>query len=316
MATAQAPTLPFYLVDAFATQPFSGHLAAVVLCPPVPAAGPSTKAMQRIAAELRMETAFVRTPGESDGGDPLSVRYFTPLAESDGGGHAVVASYVALLDAGQLAVGEGETRSLRQQGRRGTIDVQVHRRAAGAPVVTTRFEQLHFGAALERDEVAAALRIPDSAIVHAPRLVQPGDSGPIGVVALAQATTLHGAKPDFPALASLSRRRAFQGLAVFARPGVEASSAVTARFFYPAVRPDEDVVSGAGLAGIGAYAVRERLLPCVVETTIHTEQGHAFGRPNRASVTVRATGGAVSRVEVAGEGVVTARGALRPPQGL
>jgi hypothetical protein len=77
-------------------------------------------------------------------------------------------------------------------------------------------------------------------------------------------------------------------------------------------RGDEDVVSGAALAAVCAYAVRERLLACVGDATFQTDQGHALGRPNKAQVTVRAEAGQIADIKVRGRGVVVASGEFVP----
>jgi PhzF family phenazine biosynthesis protein len=115
-------------------------------------------------------------------------------------------------------------------------------------------------------------------------------------------------------LAALSRRRGILGLALFAQPGLHPKSALTARFFFPAVGPDEDVVSGAAVAAICAYGVRERLLACVGETTFQTDQGHALGRPTRAHVSVRTESGQLANLRVRGRGTVSAHGLFSPPE--
>jgi trans-2,3-dihydro-3-hydroxyanthranilate isomerase len=93
-----SPTLPFYLVDAFAERPFSGNVAGVVF----DADGLSDSQMQRIASEIHAsETAFL-----SRGNDlhrPPLVRWFTPAAEVGFCGHATLASAHALHEAGCLS---------------------------------------------------------------------------------------------------------------------------------------------------------------------------------------------------------------------
>ena len=88
---------------------------------------------------------------------------------------------------------------------------------------------------------------------------------------------------------------------------------MTVRFFFPAVGPEEDIVSGAALAAACAFGVRERLLTCVGEATFQTDQGHSLGRPNQAQVIVRAEAGQIAEIRVRGRGVVVARGELLLP---
>lgn len=81
--------LPIFVVNAFASGPFAGNPAAVV----VTEAPLSETLMQNIAAQNNLsETAFV-TLGEQ----PLALRWFTPTVEIDLCGHATLAAAHVLL---------------------------------------------------------------------------------------------------------------------------------------------------------------------------------------------------------------------------
>lgn len=87
--------LPFALIDAFASRPFTGNAAAVCLL-----SEPRDPTwMQAVAAELaQSETAFVCARAE--GG--FDLRWFTPTCEEDLCGHATLASAHALWGWGVL----------------------------------------------------------------------------------------------------------------------------------------------------------------------------------------------------------------------
>jgi trans-2,3-dihydro-3-hydroxyanthranilate isomerase len=287
----------FYVVDAFSDRPFCGNPAIIV----PDAAGLSDRAMQALAAEMRMEAGFVLPP-TSDGAD-LRVRFFSPGAEVDVSGHVTVAVYAAL----QAAAALPTTPHVRQESRAGVHPVELDggwvTLALGRPV---------FGQALDRREVAEVFRVGEAALAPgpAPRAVTCGV--PFVVTGIIDSRVLGSIVPDMARVAALSRRRGVLGVAAFALPGLHPQSALTARFFFPAVGPDEDVVSGAALAAICAYAVRERQLTCIGETTFQTDQGHSLGRPNRAHVTVRTEAGQLTDLRVRGRGTVVASGEFSP----
>jgi PhzF family phenazine biosynthesis protein len=301
--TSTVAARPFYIVDAFSDRPFGGNPAVVV----TEADGLSDAAMRALAAELRMEAGFVLPP--TAGGD-LRLRFFSAGGELDLSGHVTIAAYAALAAAGRLPSGP----LVRQESRAGVLEVALEADDAAAPWVTLDVGRPRFGAALERKEVADALRVGDAALAPglAPRVVTCGV--PIGVAGMADPPALQAATPDLVRLAALSRRRGILGLALFAQPGLHPRSALTARFFFPAVGPDEDVVSGAAVAAICAYGVRERLLTCVGEATFQTDQGHALGRPTRAHVSVRTEGGQLANLKVRGRGAVSAQGTFQPAE--
>ena len=83
--------MKYYIVDAFAEQPFGGNPAGVVL---LDGDFPSDKFMQQVAAEFRYsETAFVKRHSAQE----FTVRYFTPCGEVDLCGHATIATFGMML---------------------------------------------------------------------------------------------------------------------------------------------------------------------------------------------------------------------------
>ncbi len=292
----------FYIVDAFTDTPYRGNPAVIV----PEADGLSEQAMKSLATELRMEAGYVLRPSTPDA--DLRVRFFSPGGEVDLSGHVTVATYAALAALGTLPAGP----KVRQETRAGVIEVALEAGGAAGPWVTLGFGRPLFGTAVDRREVLAALRTGDASLLpgHSPRVVTTGV--PLAIAAMRDPRALGAVVPDLVELTALSRRRGVLGIAIFARPGLHPQSALTARFFFPVVGPDEDVVSGAALAAIAAYAVKERLLVCVGETSIQTDQGHAMGRPNRATVVVRAEAGQLADLRVRGQGVIVASGEFAP----
>lgn len=90
--------LPYYHVDAFTAQPFSGNPAAVILLDPGVALEDCT--LQQLAAEFNLsETAFVRPLEEGrdfSTGSKFSLRWMTPTTEVKLCGHATLATAHAL----------------------------------------------------------------------------------------------------------------------------------------------------------------------------------------------------------------------------
>src|SRR5206468_12129464 len=76
--------IPYYQLDAFASELFAGNPAGVCLV----AGFPAKDVMQKIAAENRhSETAFVVARADGD----FDLRWFTPIVEDDLCGHATLA---------------------------------------------------------------------------------------------------------------------------------------------------------------------------------------------------------------------------------
>ena len=82
-------SIPYYHIDSFSSELFSGNPAGVCLVP----AFPAKDVMRKIAAENRhSETAFVVARGDGD----FDLRWFTPVVEDDLCGHATLAAAYAL----------------------------------------------------------------------------------------------------------------------------------------------------------------------------------------------------------------------------
>ena len=121
-------------VDAFASGPFTGNPAAVLVVDQMP----SDDWMQSIATENNLsETAFC-TPEDTGGGAPVwQLRWFTPAAEVDLCGHATLATTHVLYQQRLLEPDEParfETRSGRLVGRQRGETLWLDFPATGRPV--------------------------------------------------------------------------------------------------------------------------------------------------------------------------------------
>lgn len=207
-------SLRYCIVDAFATRPFSGNPAAVVLLDDWPDSG----WLQNVAMEMNLsETAFVVPQDRLYG-----LRWFTPKVEVDLCGHATLAAAKALADMGRLADGSAVdfmTRSgILRAVRRGDqyeldFPVKVEQPTELPPNL---IESLHVEAQYTgRNEFDY-------------------------LVAVESERTVRAVKPDFKRLATVDCR----GVIVTARSD-DARFDFVSRFFAPASGVDEDPVTGS-----------------------------------------------------------------------
>ncbi len=226
--------LPLYVVDAFATAPFTGNPAAVVILPAEQA--PSEAWMQAVAAEMKhSETAFVQPLATAH--PSFSLRWFTPAAEVQLCGHATLATSHALWSTGRAAQDEPlifETLSGRLTCLR-TAHGAIRMDFPSTPPEASRLPQgLLEGMGLDdvvsswRSRFDYLLELPDRQAVEAVR-------------------------PDFRALHVLAAR----GIMVTARDDVGGVDFVS-RFFAPGVGVDEDPVTGSAHCALAPFWV-ERL---------------------------------------------------------
>ncbi|MBM4131505.1 PhzF family phenazine biosynthesis protein, partial [bacterium] len=86
--------IPFHIVDAFASRPFTGNPAAII-----PNASCLTEAeMLQITGELSMEAGFVLPPDNPRA--DLKLRFFTRRREAALSGHVVIAAFASMADRG------------------------------------------------------------------------------------------------------------------------------------------------------------------------------------------------------------------------
>lgn len=213
---------PFYLIDAFADQPFTGNPAAVVILDDE--ADPDW--MQAVAGEMKQsETAFVEP--RSDG---WGLRWFTPGAEVDLCGHATLASAHVLWHHRSVAMD-----TLRFHTRSGVLG--AHREAGD------RIE-LDFPA----NPVVAAISPADLGDILGAEPLRVGRGGGDLIVEVDDEAAVRRLNPDLTRIAQLPLR----GVVVTALAN-ESSADFVSRCFYPALGVAEDPVTGSAHTALAPY---------------------------------------------------------------
>src|SRR5213593_3785575 len=112
---------PFVLLDVFTDRPLAGNPLPVV----TQASGLSDDQMQALAREFNAsETTFVLPPANRRASRRL--RCFSPSHEVFGAGHNALGAWWAVVESGQVDVGDGETRLWQELGGR-TLPVDITR---------------------------------------------------------------------------------------------------------------------------------------------------------------------------------------------
>jgi PhzF family phenazine biosynthesis protein len=215
---------PITVVDAFASERFSGNPAAVCLLP-----GPAPEPwMKQVAREMNLaETAFLHRVA-----DGFALRWFTPAVEVELCGHATLASAHVLWQEAHLAPGETarfHTRSglltASRQGSRITLDFPATLAVAADPP----------------DDLLRALGVTD------PRYV--GKNQFDYLVEVATEAQVRALAPDHSALTRLPVR----GTAVTAIADAGREYDFVSRFFAPAAGVPEDPVTGSAHCALAPY---------------------------------------------------------------
>jgi trans-2,3-dihydro-3-hydroxyanthranilate isomerase len=308
-------SLPIYQVDAFTDRPFTGNPAAVV----PDARGLSDAQMQAIAREMNLsETAFVYPPED---GRPHRFRWFTPTIEVEFCGHATLATTHVLATTGRLGAFRGGRIEFPVDALIGKLAISVEERAGRAPLIM-------IGVPIAAFEPAAPALVRDFVAAMGAREADLDPSLPAlryrrkVFIPLRTLEAMRGLRPDFGRILALGREHDISPCP-FTLETVDPANAVHLRYFASISGIDEDPVTGAANAPLGAYlatqglfgklelAGRARALtknPTVWRYT--AEQGDECGRPGRPVVEVTADG---SAVRVGGEAVTILEGALTLP---
>ena len=272
---------PFHQVDVFASQAYRGNPLAVVL----DAQGLDTATMQHFANWTNLsETTFLLPP--EDPRADYRVRIFTGTEEFPFAGHPTLGSAHAWLQAGGVSQSDGH---VVQECAAGLVRIKRDggRLAFAAPPLT-RFGPVD---AAVRGQLAAALRLPVSAIVDASWLV----NGPewIGVL-LESAAQVLALEPDPAAMGDLK-------VGVIGPHGPGAGADFEVRTFLPGDAMAEDPVTGSFNAGAAQWLIGSGRAP---EEYV-ASQGTVLGRSGR--IHVSAEGG---DIWVGGDSTTCIRGTV------
>lgn len=259
---------------AFSADPAGGNRAGVVL----DAARLDEARMLVIAAEVGYsETAFV-TPGPpGEGRRSFAVRFFSPKAEVDFCGHALVATAVALAE----RLGAGTFVFHCQVGAvPATVDVREGVARATLTSVEPRVKEV---APEDLQEALAALGWSPAELDGAlpPRIAFAGNDHL--VLAAATRERLADLDYDVDRLLALMLRLRLTTLQLVWR---ESATVFHARDPFPVGGVLEDAATGAAAAAFGGYARELGLVPQSADLTIH--QGHDMGRPSLLEVRLHA----------------------------
>lgn len=300
------------VVDVFTETPFCGNPAGVVL----DAGGLTSSQMQAIAGEVQAsETAFVCAGG---GTEPFRVRFFTPAAEVDLCGHATVATFHALVWEGRIPVMEGEM-VVHQEANVGVLPLRLQI-VGGAPerVLMGQQPPVHDPYRGGLEALALPLGVPLSALEEGDRTVGPPVTVSTGCrclhVALPDLETVRNARPDFRALADLSRSLGVTTVQIVSLETEAQDTYAHVRTFAPVVGVDEDPVTGTAAGSLGGYLGFINHLPEGGDRrTFAVEQGAEVARPGRVEVELQLVGLSVMEVWVGGRAVPVFEGALVLP---
>ncbi len=293
--------MKLYIADAFTEEVFGGNPAGVVILGEG-ADFPDDETMRKTAAELRYsETAFIRmlSNPDADGAyNAFNVRYFTPAAEVDLCGHATIASFHCLRQAGLVTAGT----TVLNKTLAGDLDIVIGEDSILMDMAAPEY----LGTISEEDALrelydVLGIKYEDNIPVLEEQCLANGGDGsglkpeiistglPDIMLPAASREELNRMAPDFPALTELTKRLEVVSIHAFTLDGGKhrGGSAkggrddVTAycRDFAPLYDIDEEAATGTANGSLTYYLQRNEIIPSSAECLFI--QGEAMGRPSQ-----------------------------------
>lgn len=286
----------FDWVDAFSDRAFGGNGCAVVH-------GGAVLPEDVCTAYVR-ETSLVECTftGPSDVAD-VRVRYFLASREIPFAGHPTIATVAAMRSRGLF---QGDALTLDTGA--GIVLIQLN----GDEIEMTQVAP-QFGAIVPADLVAAAISLPESAIISPPQMVSTGL--PFCVTVLRDLEALRAAKLAQEPLRKVMEAGGYSG-SDMAEPfivtleGASEAGDTFSRLLMLPPSPPEDPFTGSATGAMAAYLWKYGLMP---KDTFTAEQGHDLGRPGQATVTRVGPADAMTGIKVAGRGYILMRGQVNLP---
>lgn len=264
------------LVKAFTTDPSQGNPAGVALA----ADNLSDSQKQEIAAALNFsESAFIESSDKAD----FKVRFFSPTQEVDFCGHATVAAFHTLIEAGLIAVQAGEPTIVTQETNIGVLEVRCF--ANGMIMMSQKMPD--FAEVFkDRKAIAGMIGLKERDLLESPiQIVSTGARQLIIPVKGLQ--QLRSVTPDLSQIMKHSKRYDQAGACVIAPVGFTKNSAIATRNFAPIFGIDEDAATGIAAGAIAWYADKYWHAGAKKQFTI--EQG--FDMDMSSTITARITDG-------------------------
>lgn len=299
--------LNYFVLDVFTERPFGGNPLAVVL----DADALTTADMLSIAKEFNLsETVFVMKP--TSPGHTAKVRIFTPAREIPFAGHPTLGTAVLLAQLRMPVVNGERDAIIALEEEIGSVRVGLRLREGGlaygefdAPKGSTHVEAMS-----ERDELAAAIGLIPSEIGfenHRPMLVR--DTHVFAYIPVSNLEGIAKARVVPSLFARSFTDRGINGVYMYTRQCVRASSAFHARMFAPDFGIPEDPATGSAAIG---FAHVLHAFDALTDGTHkrNVEQGFEMGRPSCITLLIAAARGELDSVRIGGHVVRIAEGTL------
>lgn len=275
--------IPIFTLNAFAKTKNGGNPAGVVL----KSDGLSDKQMLKIAKKVGFsETAFVQKSDKAD----FRVKFFTPTAEVDLCGHAIIATFYLLAHRQIIQSGK-----YKQETKAGVLQIEILQ--DGSALMDQNLPQ--FFDKLDKDPIAESLNISAEAIMN---------NLPIQIVStglkdifipIKSLDLLTQIKPDFNKVKEVSKKFDVIGYHLFA---LETKYGATAhcRNLAPLYGINEEAATGTSSGALSCYLFEYGKIKEMQINDLTFEQGYLMSRPSEIKVKLGIKDRKIVRVRIGG----------------
>lgn len=258
-------------VNAFTENPNGGNPAGVIL----DANNLSQQQMIGISSKLGFsESAFVQ---ESDKAN-YKVRFFSPTQEVDLCGHATIATFHSLIEAGQIDFGSSESKIVTQETKSGILPVECYQNGL---IVMTQKKSEYYHIENDRDLISKLLNIKTDDLMEYP--IQSVSTGVLKlIIPVKSLDVLFKIKPDLEGIKEYCKRTGTKGFYPFTFETKE-NSDFHARQFNPLAGINEDPITGVAAGALGAYIIEHKLSE---KNKFVIEQGYFMNKPGKIYVQI------------------------------
>lgn len=268
--TSNVMGLPFYIVDVFAEQKYTGNQLAVFR----QAAELSSEQMQQIAKEMNYsETTFIVSEEPQEGGFP--VRIFTPKQELPFAGHPTLGTVFVLQ---QEVIGhaiESVTLTLPV----GQIPVTISYEDDRPDRLWMRQNSPGFGQRFERPKMAEILNLEVSQIDDRFPIEEVSTGVPFIIVPLRTHVALRQARVNKDRFFKLIETAQAKAILIFCPETNHSENDLSVRVFADGLGVAEDPATGSANGCLAGYLVHHEYFG-TPEIDIRVEQGYEMGRPS------------------------------------
>ncbi|MFB6276232.1 MAG: PhzF family phenazine biosynthesis protein [Halothece sp.] len=267
---------PFYIVDVFAVDQYTGNQLAVF----TNAEQLSDHKMQEIAKEINFsETTFIDASPETE--NCYNVRIFTPKQELPFAGHPTLGTAYIIRES---VISQQEKINFNQitlNLKAGKIPVKWENTPQGEEVLWMQQNQPQFGQTISPETMASVLNISPEAI-HPNFPIQEVSTGVYFlIVPVARLETLKNIKVNLDAYYQLINSLEAKSILVFSPETYGSENDLCVRVFADYLGIPEDPATGSANGCLAGYLVENNVFPSGGETLqIRVEQGYEINRPS------------------------------------